>query len=171
MDLRTFHGTIKKCETCTNPAQPMDCKRCFCRGYLSVCLNCSGTGQTTTKVAGTDMGNMRSTCDKCGGTGTFPANKPEEIAAEPDLEVSSSESALGSLSMANDLISDGDLDEDDDEDEDVDVTRAVYNPAASIATHAISRPESISKRVWKRMTFEQQLHAIPEPVGETIATT
>jgi DnaJ-class molecular chaperone len=55
----------------------MDCKACFSRGFVATCKACEGNGQITIPVAGTNSGDMKSTCDKCGGTGTFPANKPE----------------------------------------------------------------------------------------------
>lgn len=75
--LSDFHGAVSKC-FCTNsdPNQPMDCKACFCRGWVAACLACNGSGQTRVPVAGTNTGDMASTCSKCGGTGTFPANAP-----------------------------------------------------------------------------------------------
>lgn len=73
--LKDFHGAIERC-FCTNPAEPMDCKNCLCRGYVAKCLACDGKGQTRVPVAGTNTGDMASTCNSCGGCGTFPANAP-----------------------------------------------------------------------------------------------
>jgi len=76
MKLTDFHGVVSRCH-CTNPDVPMGCKNCFSRGFVAVCLACSGTGQTTVPVAGAAAGDMKSTCDKCGGSGTFSVRKPD----------------------------------------------------------------------------------------------
>lgn len=81
--LSDFHGTVAKCH-CTNhdPEQPMDCHHCFSRGYVAECKACGGKGQTSVPVAGAQSGEMKSTCDKCGGTGHFGVKPtPEQIAA------------------------------------------------------------------------------------------
>jgi hypothetical protein len=75
MNLKDFHGVVSKCH-CTNPALSMSCKNCFSRGFVAVCLQCSGTGQIKVPVAGAASGDMRSTCDKCGGIGHFGVPKP-----------------------------------------------------------------------------------------------
>lgn len=82
-DLKSFHGKITRC-FCTNPADPMDCKNCMCRGYVAECLACGGKGQIRVPVAGAQSGDMSSTCHLCSGTGHFPSNAPAvEEALQP----------------------------------------------------------------------------------------
>lgn len=175
MDLRQFHGVVKKCETCTNPDLPMDCRRCFCRGYLAVCLNCSGTGQITSDVAGSASGTMRSTCDKCGGTGFFSARKPEEVEEDTEAELmfASSNLGVGSLSMAAATISSEEMEEDEDSEDDSEDD--LSEDTASASTVVALRPDSISKRVWKKFTQEQRIAAVSvntaSAEGAHIATT
>lgn len=95
MAISDFYGKIDKCNCCTNskPDEPMPCNACFCRGYVAECLSCRGTGQKTEAVAG-GAGEMRVTCNACGGKAKFAVNKPadwdilhpavEEVAAETE---------------------------------------------------------------------------------------
>ena len=94
MPISDYKGKVSKC-FCTNadPATPMPCERCFCRGYVAECLACLGKGQTDVPVAG-GSGMMKHTCLMCGGKGTFSINKPldwdilnpsvEEVAPETE---------------------------------------------------------------------------------------
>ena len=76
MPISDFYGEVKVCPYCTNAAGlAIDCKHCFCRGYLAECMNCDGTGQTEEPMAG-GPGKMKSTCGPCGGTGQFGVSKP-----------------------------------------------------------------------------------------------
>jgi hypothetical protein len=77
MKIQDYHGAVSQC-FCTNhdPAKPMPCQRCFCRGYVAECLACQGTGQIEEGVAGAAAGTMRSTCKICGGHKCFAVPKP-----------------------------------------------------------------------------------------------
>lgn len=79
MNIKDLHGKIEKC-WCTNsdPAKPMPCSRCFCRGFVAECLQCSATGQIEEVVVGGAKGTMKSTCPGCGGTKVFGVNKPAD---------------------------------------------------------------------------------------------
>ncbi len=80
MKLSDFKGKVSQCNVCTNhdPAKPMPCNRCFCRGYVAECLNCQGVGQIEEPVAGAMKGNMKVTCPVCGGKKVFPTTKPAD---------------------------------------------------------------------------------------------
>lgn len=82
MPISDNYGVVDKCSSCTNPDVPEHCVICMCRGFVAVCLNCSGKGQTTVPVAGASSGTMSSTCPACGGTGRFAVRKPETWDAE-----------------------------------------------------------------------------------------
>lgn len=87
MNIKDFHGPISKCDICTNPETPMECRKCLCRGFVASCMNCGGVGQKREKVAGASAGHMSATCSICGGCGTLPVNKPadwDEQAKEGD---------------------------------------------------------------------------------------
>jgi hypothetical protein len=79
MKISDLHGKVEKC-WCTNsdPAKPMPCQRCFCRGYVAGCLQCNATGQIEEAVAGGAKGTMAVTCPGCGGTKVFGVNKPAD---------------------------------------------------------------------------------------------
>jgi DnaJ-class molecular chaperone len=59
----------------------------MCRGrnFVAQCLGCNGKGQTEEKMAG-GPGQMLSTCNICGGTGTLPATKAQYEAQEAKKE-------------------------------------------------------------------------------------
>lgn len=101
MKMQDYYGAVSRCDRCTNwdPARPMSCDNCFCRGFVADCLNCNGSGQISEVVAGTatlqdkSAAMMKSTCNICGGKRHFACNKPAdwhithpepvEVAAEP----------------------------------------------------------------------------------------
>jgi hypothetical protein len=80
MKLSDYFGAVQKCPQCTNsnPETPMNCVRCFCRGFLAQCLRCQGKKQIEEPVAGAATGTMKSTCGICGGKGEFAVNKPQD---------------------------------------------------------------------------------------------
>jgi hypothetical protein len=79
MKIQDLHGHVEKC-WCTNadPAKPMPCARCFCRGFVAACLQCNATGQIEEAVVGGAKGTMLTTCPGCGGTKVFGVNKPAD---------------------------------------------------------------------------------------------
>lgn len=92
-DISQFHGTVEKCKICTNAdGEHMDCKNCFCRGYVAQCTLCGGKGQVCIPVAGASDGTMNSTCSACGGRGVFGVRKPADWKEpEPEVKVESKE--------------------------------------------------------------------------------
>jgi|SRR6185437_1846368 len=80
MKLSDYFGAVIKCPQCTNdnPATPMSCVRCFCRGFLATCLRCEGKKQIEEPIAGAAQGSMKSTCGMCGGKGEFAVSKPSD---------------------------------------------------------------------------------------------
>lgn len=83
--LSDLHGPVSKCKLCL-PAVNVHkqfCKHCFGRGYVALCLNCDGKGKMRVPVAGS-VGEMDSTCNPCGGEGTFPSTKAA-YDAQPDV--------------------------------------------------------------------------------------
>lgn len=80
MQIKDYHGAVIKCPQCTNsnPATPMNCVRCFCRGFLATCLACMGKKQIEEPIAGAAKGTMKSTCNTCAGKGEFAVNKPAD---------------------------------------------------------------------------------------------
>ena len=77
MGLEEFRGEVRTCGC--KPNEEMACTFCRGRNYVAKCKACDGKGQNVVPVAGCS-GTMSSTCNICGGTGTLPANKPEEVA-------------------------------------------------------------------------------------------
>lgn len=74
--LTDYYGPARKCIMCL-PAVNIHhvfCQTCFNRGYVAMCLNCDGKGKTTVPVGGS-VGTMDSTCNFCGGRGTFAVSK------------------------------------------------------------------------------------------------
>lgn len=165
MNLKDFHGVVSKCY-CTNPELSMSCKNCFSRGFVAVCLQCSGTGQIKVPVAGAASGDMRSTCDKCGGIGHFgvskPANwdadhapvqaeTPAEAASEEDDEVDDFKAVTAGAAAADEAVAGIDP-----------MMQALREMQSEPALIELVRPKSIHHATWKRMTREQQAAAIEE---------
>jgi RecJ-like exonuclease len=80
-DISRFHGVVTPC-TCGIYEHPekmgqYSCKLCFGRGFVAACTNCDGKGQIQEKMAG-GPGMMKSTCNCCGGQGSFGVNKPAD---------------------------------------------------------------------------------------------
>jgi hypothetical protein len=50
---------------------------------VALCLNCDGKGKTVVPVGGS-IGTMESTCNYCGGKGTFPASEKDFKEQHPD---------------------------------------------------------------------------------------
>lgn len=87
-DLTKYYGDIRKCEMCL-PAVNIHrqfCTWCYGRGYLATCLNCDGKGKRRVPVGGS-IGEMDSTCDLCGGKGTFPASEKMFLAQHPEAVI------------------------------------------------------------------------------------
>jgi hypothetical protein len=85
MKLTDYHGPVSKCTMCL-PAVNIHkqfCQTCFGRGYVALCLNCDGKGKTRVAVSGS-IGEMDSTCNLCGGKGTFPASEAAYKLSNPD---------------------------------------------------------------------------------------
>ena len=87
MKMSDMYGKISKCY-CTNadPAKPMPCNRCYCRGFVADCLHCNATGMIQEPVAGGAKGVMSVTCPSCGGTKVYGVPKPkdwDELHPEP----------------------------------------------------------------------------------------
>jgi hypothetical protein len=80
MKIQDLHGKVEKCNRCTNadPAKPMSCSLCYCRGYVAECLQCSGKGMIEEPVVGGAKGTMTATCPSCGGARCFGVNKPAD---------------------------------------------------------------------------------------------
>ena len=96
MNLADYKGRVDKCDRCTNsnPETPMDCRKCFSRGYVAECLKCMGKKQIQEGVAGTNNGTMWVTCPLCGGSGCFAVNKPADwdiLHPEPVVEAKTPE--------------------------------------------------------------------------------
>lgn len=92
-----YYGEIRKC-TCgladlgDKPRQSFRaCPICFDRGFVAECLACNGKGQCIATVNGADpsLGTMKSTCNACGGQGSFAVRRPEDwvdaVPAAPEL--------------------------------------------------------------------------------------
>ena len=84
--LTDYHGPVSKCTLCL-PAVNIHrrfCQNCLDRGYVSLCLGCDGKGKNRVPVAGS-MGEMDSTCNLCGGKGTFPSSKAAYEMSNPPI--------------------------------------------------------------------------------------
>jgi hypothetical protein len=93
MKMSDLYGAVSKCNRCSNsnPATPMPCTLCFCRGFVAECLHCSGKGMITEPVVGGANGTMSVTCPSCGGARCFAVNKPanwDELNPAEPVEVS-----------------------------------------------------------------------------------
>lgn len=87
-NISRFHGQVRKC-SCGLADQPAQqnlqaCRICFGRGFVAECLGCDGKGQCIASVNGSDptLGTMKSTCNACGGVGSFAVPKPADWADE-----------------------------------------------------------------------------------------
>jgi len=80
--LSEYKGDISRCRYCTADERMLGraCTRCMGQGYLATCLNCRGTGKFTgSSVWDGGRSSHTSTCNICGGQGTFPAREQEYI--------------------------------------------------------------------------------------------
>lgn len=176
MNLKDFHGVVSKCH-CTNPAIPDNCKNCFSRGFTAVCLQCSGTGQVKVPVAGAASGDMKSTCDKCGGMGHFgvpkPANGDAEHPVQDETKPAKAETTeemdetkefqkitAGAAEVPEDLArsihQDGKIETADP------MMEAVREMQSEPELPELKRPVSVHWKKWGKMTRDQQLSAIEE---------
>jgi len=82
VEVAKYRGPVRPCEHCKNATLPGPlqtfCKFCFTRGYIAQCLKCDGSGTVKAVDPWGSNSLVGSTCDICGGTGTLPANKPED---------------------------------------------------------------------------------------------
>lgn len=166
MSLKEFQGVITKCNVCTNPEKAIYCKNCFCRGFVAICLACSGTGQITVPVAGAASGDMKSTCDKCGGTGHYGVVKPEnwdaeQAPAEVHAETSSVETADDDDDAFKEITA-GAAEADAPEDP---LGKAYREMLAEQETeqpagpNEPARPKRIHWKTWEKLTLEQKFAA------------
>lgn len=97
MKISDLHGKIERC-WCTNwdKDRPMPCDRCFCRGYVAECLQCSASGMVSESVAG-GAGKMNATCPGCGGKKHFGVNKPADWDAPHPEQAKEAESAAADV--------------------------------------------------------------------------
>jgi len=96
LDLSKYRGEVRRCPQCGSlpPGARLDaltsgraCKLCLGREFVSVCLNCDGTGIYSGRTVW-DGGRSehRSTCTPCGGSGVFPVKRPTDWADKPAPE-------------------------------------------------------------------------------------
>lgn len=85
MDLSQFKGEVIRCPECRTPmgaqlaANRTACKVCMNRGFIAKCTNCDATGLYKGKsVWDGGRSDHASVCTPCGGSGSFPVNKPKD---------------------------------------------------------------------------------------------
>jgi len=98
INLSEYKGSIAPCRYC-RPEETLlgrTCQYCLGQGHLAQCLNCHGTGKFTGgSIWDGGRSTHTSTCNICGGKGTFPARESEYrhwLAANP---VADAETELG----------------------------------------------------------------------------
>lgn len=177
MDLKDFHGIVSKCH-CTNPATPMNCKTCFARGFTAICLQCSGKGQVTVPVAGAATGEMKSTCDKCGGMGAFGVPKPANWDAEhaPKVEASVPDPVVDDDAAFHAATAGAVAEATVEQIEQAQATTAAdpmmtaFREMQSEGAE-LKRPTTIHHMKWKKMTHQEKVEAIEresKPVEELV---
>jgi hypothetical protein len=82
MDLSQYKGPVSLCCYC-KPEETLlgrSCQWCMAQRYLATCLNCKGSGKTTSgSVWDGGRSQYTAVCGPCGGKGVFPAREADYV--------------------------------------------------------------------------------------------